>query len=509
MELLFSVPLQLDSMKLRGSGREEEGRLILDCGDTLSTDTYFGCFPCEAYSNYTSVRKVGIFAELSGAGVLELRWLSENGDVAVEEIKYRSSFPEIYNFDVVLSQYQSGCLYMRIRSESSSILSRVWYEADGTARLTQIALIICTYKRDEYVLHNLKMLSDAAEADPLLKETIQVYCVDNGGTLNSVPDGIRLIKNRNYGGSGGYARGMIEARESAGYTHFWMMDDDIRFEPSILHRAVCFMKYRNSENLALAAGMFSFEEPTIQQEATSVFTGYTFVSNAKGLDFRKREALLRNRIEQNRYTYGGWWSLLMPATDQLPMPFFIKMDDVEYAIRQPRTYVVMNGFGVWHEAFGNKGNAWTEYYTTRNTLITQSLYPELPRNPWKMMGIRLLKALAYGEPKCMEAALQGVIDYARGADDFARTCAEKRHKSIMDNYHAPLAHNMSRKKMLGRAAGNMLRAYNWKSVGLYLKAIKALGKQKCTAQQWEILETSAFWRGYLDIVAVEDRSEDR
>ena len=56
----------------------------------------------------------------------------------------------------------------------------------------------------------------------------------------------------------------------------------------------------------------------------------------------------------------------------------------------------------------------------------QSMHINLPHNATKMMGIRLLKALAYGEPKCMEAALRGVKDYAAGPEVFKETNPDER-----------------------------------------------------------------------------------
>lgn len=499
MEKLYDVPLKLNCMCLRGDGKKGAKGIYGTC---ITTDTYYGCFPCEPYAENTTLQNICVCAEVKGVGRAELHCLTRSEDKTVAEVEFINSVPEVLRLSFSIKNDALGCLYLKLTGELE--VYQIWYEGESgeadesIVRETKIAILICTFRREKYLQKNLQKLSRTIERDDILKNCIKVFCVDNGGTLSVVPNGIKLIKNRNYGGSGGYARGMLEAREKETFTHFWMMDDDIQFDPSILRRALIFMKYRKQDDIRLAAGMFSFEAPTIQVEATAIFNGYTFTSNASGLDFRSRESLFNNRIRNNDYIYGGWWSLIIPVAEDLPMPFFIKMDDIEFGIRTRGKYVVMNGYGVWHEAFGKKGSAWPEYYTTRNTLIVQNMYPELPHSSVKMMGIRLLKALAYGEPKCMEAAYKGVQDYLIGYETFKHINPVEKHKQVLVEFKAPLVSNMTRKKMLKSALKNLWKPGSCRSIGLYLKTVKMLRVRP--SDDWKELCTEKFWRDYLGLV---------
>ncbi len=495
METLFYVPLKLNSMYIRGNGKKRGKRIVLEPSSSISIDTYFGCFPCEPYAEHTTIKDIRAVIELKGRGKIRLHNFTLVQDQVIHEFNFHEEQETDIILPVSLAEYPLGCLYMEVLAEKETEIISIRYEGEGEVSKTQITIIICSYKRDEYILRNLQLLSDTISEDELLRESLDIICIDNGRTLTADISGVRLIQNRNFGGSGGYARGMLAADKC---THFWMMDDDIQFNPSILRRAVSYIRHRKNDEIRLAAGMFSFETPTIQNEATASFNGYTFISNGHGLDFSEKSALLNNRIEFPEHVYGGWWSLIMPATNELPMPFFIKIDDVEYALRNPGTFVIMNGFGVWHEAFGKKGNAWTEYYTTRNTLIVQDIYPNLPHSVFKMMAIRLLKALAYGEPKCMEAAFRGVEDYAAGAEKFREVNPEQRHREIMEKFSAPLMSDMSRKKMLRYAAINVLRPRNWKSIYLFFRAVRRINRG-IKNSPWNELNTVEFWKNYLGL----------
>lgn len=477
LDRLFTVPLgnrdkSVSDMYVRESHQ----------GAVFSTNTYFGCFDCTAYANHTSIKKVRVCVK--GSDNPHLIHVDQNGRETIVDISNDITVP--------IDQYNSGYLY--VKCVEGGCPEEIWYEGDGEVKPVKLAIIICTYRREDMVRRNLEILMNTIQADPLLREDVTVICVDNGRTLTEVPDGVRLIPNPNYGGSGGYARGMMEAEVC---THFWLMDDDIAFEPTMFRRILTFLKYRKRESVRLAAGMFSFEQPTVQHEATASFDGYTFHSNCFGLDFVDSGVLLKNGIPENsKHQYGGWWSIVVPNTGDLPMPFFIKLDDVEYGLRST-DYAIMNGFGVWHEAFGKKGNAWSEYYTTRNTLILQSMYPDLGHSAVKMMSVRLLKALAYGEPKCMEAALKGVEDYLVGAEAFSAIDPEEKHREIMRAYGARLAEDMIRGKMLKAAARNLIKCRG--CIAKYLKALHLLYRAKGPDRAWTKMTSKDFWVRYLKL----------
>ena len=537
MEKLFTVPLKLNEMYLRGIAVPTADGIALEEGTSVSTDTYFGCFPCEPYAENTGITKILARAEVRGKGRILLLCQSHGSDKVLGVQEFNSCCSSVVSIPASLKK---GCLYFRIDAYKNTEINGMWYESAAGVKETDIAIIICTYRREDNVLRNLELLSDTISKDELLRDHVQVFCVDNGGTLSekeksgAIPESVNLVHNRNYGGSGGYARGMLEALSNGlrkaedadiPFTHFWLMDDDICFDVSILRRAITFLNHRKKDNVRLAAGMFPFENPTVQHEASAVFNGYTFCSNCGTLDFSDRRTLLKNRVGKQENSYGGWWSLIIPAPDPensadipsgrsvLPMPFFIKLDDVEYGLRFPGSYVVMNGFGVWHEAFGKKGNAWNEYYTTRNTLIIQAMYPGLRHSALKTMGIRLLKALAYGEPKCMEAAYRGAKDFSDGPKVFRRVDPERRHKEIMSRFGVSLRENMTRKVMLSSAAGNLLKPHNWKSIVLFGQACLLLKKKKrhrryqADSKAWKEMSSAAFWREYLGLGTADNCEE--
>lgn len=147
---------------------------------------------------------------------------------------------------------QNGCIWRRFLCQP-----------DGGKRIAagKNRAVICTYKREDYVQRNLRHLRETVLAQPQaeIARHLEVFVVDNGQTLrrDEVESlGIRLFPNKNLGGSGGFARGIIEAlRRREEFSHVLLMDDDILLESNVLVKTIRFLQIVRSEHqdLAIAA----------------------------------------------------------------------------------------------------------------------------------------------------------------------------------------------------------------------------------------------------------------
>jgi len=100
--------------------------------------------------------------------------------------------------------------------------------------------------------------------------------------------------------------------------------------------------------------------------------------------------------------YNGWWMCLIPLDVVreigLPLPLFIKWDDVEYGLRAKdagHPTVTLPGAAVWHVAWGDKDDlvGWQSYFHERNRLIFALLYSPYDR------GGRIIRESSYMDVK--------------------------------------------------------------------------------------------------------------
>ena len=81
--------------------------------------------------------------------------------------------------------------------------------------------------------------------------------------------------------------------------------------------------------------------------------------------------------EDKENMYAGWWYCCIPVSkmdiNKLPLPLFIRGDDVEYSIANHAKFITLNGICIWHMGFTTKYNPAMELYQVhRNSLIIQA-----------------------------------------------------------------------------------------------------------------------------------------
>ena len=117
---------------------------------------------------------------------------------------------------------------------------------------------------------------------------------------------------------------------------------------------------------------FAWTSRASRWKSGAAWNGGALNSLKHGLDMRLLDSCLYNEYEE--YTeFNAWWYCCFPLKvvreDNLPLPIFIRGDDLEYGLRNMKTLILLNGICVWHEPFENKYSSYLEYYIVRNQLI--------------------------------------------------------------------------------------------------------------------------------------------
>lgn len=297
------------------------------------------------------------------------------------------------------------------------------------------AIIFCTYKREKYIVGNVNYLLQNLQN--ISDFEWKIIVVDNARTLSQsdFSGDVALVGNDNNGGSGGFKRGMETAAQIGGFTHFVLMDDDVEIEFTAIQKMLNFLRFLKPEykDLSIAGSMLYMDKPAVQFEAGGHF-GKDGSQKPFGhfLDLNKPENLELNERE-NDINYGGWWLMCMPfkliEDGNFPLPFFLKYDDVEYALRNKLRIITLNGVGVWHEKFEAKYNSASEYYNTRNYLHLCALHCDnFNSRRWVKKQIRAKRVRQ--QYKMVEAVRLGYEDFLRGLEWLKNLNAEENHRRI-------------------------------------------------------------------------------
>ncbi len=417
-----------------GKAERAGNSLFLPRGESVSFDSHFNLFPCSEYAEYCGLREVTLTLEAEGEFELTIYNKTRRGKVktlsshrASGNISVRTDFSALP---------KEGYLYFDIKAESDVIIKGGRYESDREGRKTSIGVVICTYRREEYVKRNIQTVIRGMEGK--WKDRFRVFVIDNAGTLDLPPsDCYTVIRNRNLGGSGGFTRGITEVCKDKSLTHFLLMDDDIVFDFGTLKRTYNLVSLLSGkyENASVGGNMLTLEEPCMQHENGAFFKGGRVFSINSGVDLTKRENLILDERE-SKATYNAWWYMCMPVSTVekhgLPFPFFVKGDDIEYGIRSAEGIALGSGISVWHQGFAVKNSPATAYYACRNsTAANAMLYKKGRFYLAALMLYRVTRELSLREYDTAEMMLRGYDDFCRGIEFYKGVDVEKLNAEVM------------------------------------------------------------------------------
>jgi galactofuranosylgalactofuranosylrhamnosyl-N-acetylglucosaminyl-diphospho-decaprenol beta-1,5/1,6-galactofuranosyltransferase len=310
----------------------------------------------------------------------------------------------------------------------------------------KLAVITCTLNEKEFADSGLLRAflrfyaTNAPHLTPLL-------LVSQGERSNWEPGAeIRVFHQENFGGAGGFTRGILEAKQ-LGATHFLLMDDDAVPDEKSFEKTLDYYAKNEDKMIALHGAMFSMDEPD------KIFMAGTWV-NKKSFKIKGRlvgHKVLCENIEDDpalwqnmEIDYGAWFFFACPlkAVEKagFPLPIFLQNDDLEYGIRLKKAGIPtlpLPGLRCWHPEFGTHQKRWYVFFSWRNRLIERAIHTNLST---LALGMELAEkffyrflAFQYDEVDYIIAALHA---YLKGPKELEKNPAQdiRMTKSIAEKW---------------------------------------------------------------------------
>ncbi len=433
-------------------------------GQWILFDGFFNLFYLEKHHIYCDIK--GLSLELKLCGIQRVV-LMHDSDV-VEEIEVKESAGARLSFQLPYSEYEKGVFWFKVlplNVDGWEVSGH--YEADvASAEAVELAVNICTFRREPYITRNMKSLAawhKAEDVDGKAQDVaghMHVFIVDNGQTLSDYrefgealsevdADLIGVIPNSNTGGAGGFSRGMLEGialKDELSLTHMLMMDDDAVFDPDLFVRLYGLLTTLKPEYHGITVGGALMREDYqyLQHAAGEWYGGFDVYNPHPLVDLRTFEACTASWMEEpdrEHDLYGAWWCCCyhMDAItrENLPLPLFVHHDDIQFGLSQmKRGIVFLNGICVWHQGFELSFPGTKQYYDFRNTLITSYMYQrEYMKKNMKMWAIRRFNGtiISYRYTDG-EFIYRGVMDFLKGRSWLMGSDPEQINKQLMADY---------------------------------------------------------------------------
>ena len=356
--------------------------------NVIKLSTYFGAFSLSTWCSCAGINEVVVRIKASGGGLIRIiHFKPDNTQEVLSEtvLKRKLSNDEEW-IEIFLENLsgKEGIIYPEISvSEEKTSFAGLEYLTSQSPRYpVRIAMIMTTFKREEYIQKNLEKVLQIL---PKYKGHLSLFIVDNGRTLKIDPisQDVTIIPNGNFGGAGGFGKGLLKALDDPKeFTHFLFCDDDIEFETETICRTYSLWQYLDGKTSVMGGAMLSMEKKDIISAA-----GEFYDLKGTNAHFSKPAiaTLSQNLVAHDLRTctnYFAWWYFSFSRDIYnligMPLPIFVKGDDIDYGLRLskiPVKFVTLLGCGVWHEDFSKKRTAHImEFYTSRNMLIVNAIH---------------------------------------------------------------------------------------------------------------------------------------
>ncbi|GAA4413216.1 glycosyltransferase [Fodinibacter luteus] len=427
----------------------------LDAGGRSSFATYVNAFPASYWRRFTPVREVTLRVRTSGPGTLVVYRSSARG-ASARVTSCRLDDATSHEVVLPLTTFVDGGWYwfdLVAGAEALVLEAAQWCvparpdAGGGTARGVTVG--VTTFNRPASCSSLLAQLGSAPELDDVLDE---VVVVDQGTQLvtddpgfaaarSALGDRMRVLRQPNLGGSGGFSRAMLEALDGGRSDHVLLLDDDVVAEPEGIARAVAFARHTTRPTV-VGGHMFSMHERSVLHAFSEVVRPWQFRwapatpsvhDHDLGRWNLRSTPWMHRRIHAD---YTGWWMCLIPTAVLrdvgLSMPFFIKWDDAEFGLRAAAAghpTVSLPGAPVWHVPWTDKDDSvdWQAYFHARNRLVAALVHSRFERGgrlvPESLaISVKHVLAMQYS---AAALRVRAVDDVLAGPDDLHPSLANR------------------------------------------------------------------------------------
>lgn len=373
------------------SGRRHD--LVVPAGSTADLGSYFNAFPAAYWAAGAGSARVRLGIEVDGAAVLTVRRTVDGVPSVVDSLLLEAGEPGVV--DVPIAACSPGGMVwfdLQAGSQQVRIVDAAWYVAEQPKRAPGLVVGMPTMGRSDAVALNVRRIAAAPALVDVLRRVLVVdqgpMPLDATGACAALPALLRVFRQPNVGGSGGYSRVMHEAAAELDAGFVTLLDDDIELEPASLLRAYEF-GLRTTASSIVGLQMFDTTAPSVLEVGAERVERRSFWWHATDAALPRSDLGAVRAVDQpglrhrSEADFAGWWACQIPVETVrrigYAMPFFLKWDDADYGLRAAAAgipTVSLPGAAVWHETWRTKDDfrSWPAFFHARNRVITALLH---------------------------------------------------------------------------------------------------------------------------------------
>ncbi|MFI3255965.1 MAG: hypothetical protein R3Y52_00780 [Psittacicella sp.] len=329
------------------------------------------------------------------------------------EIELSNEYTNIDISELLDSEYV--IIYPKIKAITDLKLNQLCFRSTTKPKQAKLGIVITHFNRLKEITFSAQNIKENLLESPLYKDHIDLIIVDNSKNCGiKETQNIKVIPNLNYGGTGGFTRGLIELEDNGNYTHCLFMDDDGACEIESIKRIYNFFKYSKAEDTAISGMMLREDAPWMLHEKGGKFNDGNVYPILHGLNLVDVNSLIHIENEDDKIEYGAWFFFGFPIkhVSQYAFPFFVRGDDIHFSLLNKFNIISLSGVGVYSFDFAAKESGLTKYLNFRyNKMLSLT---NGKNRIWFLKQFlkeyyKQVLSLNYGSAKMISFAMKGIL----------------------------------------------------------------------------------------------------
>ncbi|MEP7194586.1 MAG: glycosyltransferase [Actinomycetota bacterium] len=484
------------------------GHVLLASGQTIEFSGWLDALPLGYWGRFTTVSTVRL--EVTSSAPVDVTVRLSDSQGMCRDLTSGPTREGAFTATVDAGECADGGWAWPVVTARTGAEAEVgwrWVTDDFSPRPGSLAVAITTFNRPQACLRQLGALAVAAEGGGSLAGVLgRVILVDQGPTpvtetagftavRDSLGEMLTVIRQQNLGGSGGFTRGLHEGLKDAQISHVALLDDDALAQPEGLGYAWAFAQATRRPML-VGGHMFDAAAPTRLHRLGEIvdharFTRTPVPGTAMSTDLAHAPVSDHPWLgPAYSVDFQPWSMCLVPRTAVeaigLPMPFFLKWDDVEFGIRAKAAgfgSVGLPGAVVWHDPCTGEDaeSGWQDYFLLRNRVVTALLHDSRPTRLVTGGMAVSLRHLAQRDPAAAAIRWAALKDVLHGPGWLHRDLPMARDRAAETVRREMVApHPMSALAGSLSASARLLR--RWSELG---KQYRTALPEATSARRWE------------------------
>lgn len=396
-----------------------DGKVFLQTGERLWFDTYFNLLERSVWRDTCKIEEVIMRVEATGKFVLKVRALRDQDEPRTLQ-ECIVDLPEGGQFTARIDEWASTAhelLFITVEALSDvEFRGGGFYTTQAPVNDIKLGIVVTHFNRKNYVVPAIRRMTGRISD---VHEKISLIVVDNSRNITEEEGrGATVIQNVNYGGAGGFTRGLLHLKDN-GFSHCLFMDDDATCEIESILRTYTILTYAPDPKLAVAGSLMEEERTAVLIEKGGYFNGMWHPAYAGELLLHHSvlTEASRNVKPQN---YGGWWFFAFKI-DQIrhfPYPAFVRGDDVMFGLDNDFNMITPLGVNCWAEDFSLKEGPLTRYLGYRSFLFLNLTKFQHSRKFFFKEGFKWFLSVAFSYNYASARALNQALDDVMKGPEF-------------------------------------------------------------------------------------------